>query len=473
MNRILVSHRAFLVCIITTALTASGLTSAFPPLPPELLHEKPNQVAQDTPISLEFNNADLPAVLQAFADFSGLNIIASEQIQGKVSLRLDQVPWRRAFDTLLEVQGLAMRQHGNIIWVATIAEMAAQARLRLEAQTRATTLEPLVNRAFALHYQRADEVYKLLTGAGAQKILSQRGTAIADVRTNQLFVTDLASHIAQVQAMLSAIDQPLKQVLIEARIVEAEKGYSRTLGAQLSALQAGERAAGSKEAITLADGIKIALPASPLSGFNAASAGLTLFGAAASRVLALELSALEADGRVRILSSPRVVTADRIKALIEQGTELPYQAKVGNGVSGVQFRRASLKLEVMPNILSDDQVLLNVDISKDSVGTQTLSGPAINTKHIRTQVQIENGGTVVIGGIFTQDAHTDMTRVPWLGTLPLLGALFRHQMHRETSSELLIFITPSVIPPVQKNQMHTAPAPASAPSRRSKIRAGS
>jgi type IV pilus assembly protein PilQ len=187
------------------------------------------------------------------------------------------------------------------------------------------------------------------------------------------------------------------------------------------------------------------LPAGPLAGFGAAGAGLTLLSAGARRVLALELSALEADGRGRIISSPRIVTADRVKALIEQGTELPYQAKVGEGVSGVQFRRAGLKLEVTPQITPHGHVLLELDITKDTVGAATQAGPAINTKHVRTQVQVENGGTVAIGGIYMQDQRTDTVAVPGLGSLPLVGALFRHQATSRTKSELIVFITPNVV----------------------------
>src|SRR5260364_3501 len=192
------------------------------------------------------------------------------------------------------------------------------------------------------------------------------------------------------------------------------------------------------------DGALYDLPAGPL-GLNAATVGWTLFGVGANRVLALELSALEADGRGRILSSPRVVTADRVKALVEQGTELPYQAKVGTGVSGVQFRRAGLKLEVTPNITPDGHVMLDVDITKDSVGAQPISGPAINTKHVQTQVQVEDGGTVSIGGIFMQDERVDVTGVPWLRQLPLIGALFRHSKRARNKSELLVFITPNIV----------------------------
>lgn len=419
-----------------------------PLAPPEHLSDAHVQTSggrpdEGEPISLELNRAELTAVLQAFANFTGLNIIASERVRGAVSLRLNKVPWRRAFDALLDAQGLAMQRHGNVIWIAPAEELALRERQRLETHARAAGLEPLASRIFELNYQRAEDVRKLLTGVGAQRVLSQRGAAIADTRTNQLFVTDLAARIEQIQGMLAAIDRPMRQVAIEARIVEAEEGFARALGVRLSMLRASKTKV-SRGLLGTKKGKLYDLPAGPL-GLQAATIGWTLFSAGANRVLALELSALEADGRGRILSSPRVVTADRVKALIEQGTELPYQAKVGTGVSGVQFRRAGLKLEVTPNITPDGHVMLDVDIAKDSVGAQTISGPAINTKHVQTQVQVENGGTVAIGGIFIQDERADITGVPWLRQLPLIGALFRRSERSRNKSELLVFITPNVV----------------------------
>ncbi|BBO59168.1 type IV pilus secretin PilQ [Mycoavidus sp. B2-EB] len=406
---------------------------------------KQDQVEVSAPLTIEFQQAELSAVLKAFADFTGLNIIASEQVRGTVSMRLDRVPWRGAFDMLMEVHGLVAQKRGNIIWVATAAEWADRERQRIEAYARATELEPLISHTFELHYQRADEIGKLLHGAGAPRVLSKRGTAIVDARTNQLLVIDLAESIEQIQALLKAIDRPLRQVAIEVRIVEAEEGFSRELGARLAHLGETGRDSEPRELLAAKNGTIYELPAGPLAGFDAMNAGFTLFRAGVNRLLALELSALEADGYGKILSSPRIVTADRVRALIEQGTELPYQAKVGKGISGVQFRRASLKLEVTPHITPDGHVVLDVDVSKDSVGMQTQSGPAVNTKHLRTQVQVENGGTVAMGGIFIQDERTDVARVPWLGEIPLLGVLFRHSTHNKRKSELLVFITPNVV----------------------------
>jgi type IV pilus assembly protein PilQ len=428
----------------TTAATLEGPPVPLPPL--ARLSNAPKTATDahlapdDKPISLNFQRAELGAVLNAFAQFTGLNVVASDRVRGTVSLRLDKVPWRTAFDTLLDVNGLAMERHGNVIWVAPLADLAARERQRFEAHARAADLEPLASRTFELHYARAEDVRRLLTGTGAQRVLSKRGAATADPRTNLLFVTDLDGRLQQIAALLATVDRPTRQVLIEARIVEGEHGFSRNLGVKLS--MAAANADGSAKGWT---GSAYDLSARPISGFDAATAGLTLFAAGATRLLNIELSALEADGRGEIVSSPRVVTADRMKAVVEQGTELPYQAKVGQGVSGVQFRRATLKLEVEPQIMPDGRVVLDLDVAKDSVGEQTDAGPAINTKHVQTRVEVEDGGTVSIGGIYATDDRDDVTRVPVLGKIPLLGALFRHRAHRDQRSELAVFITPRVV----------------------------
>jgi type IV pilus assembly protein PilQ len=426
-----------------------GSTLEGPPVPlPPLarLSNAPRTAADaslapdDKPISLNFQRAELGAVLNAFAKFTGLNIVASERVRGVVSLKLDKVPWRTAFDTLLDVNGLAMERHGNVIWVAPIADLAARERQRFEAHARAADLEPLASRTFELHYAHAEDVRRLLTGSGAQRVLSKRGAATADPRTNLLFVTDIEGRLVQIAALLASVDRPTRQVLIEARIVEGEHGFSRNLGVKLS--MAAANADGTAKGLTDAG---FDLSARPIAGFDAATAGLTLFAAGATRLLNIELSALEAQGRGEIVSSPRVVTADRMKAIVEQGTELPYQAKVGQGVSGVQFRRATLKLEVEPQIMPDGRVVLDLDVAKDSVGEQTDAGPAINTKHVQTRVEVEDGGTVSIAGIYATDDRDDVTRVPVLGKIPFLGALFRHRAHRDQRSELAVFITPRVV----------------------------
>lgn len=421
--------------------TTPPLEGSPTPLPPLQRLARPDDAGK--PISLNLKNAELSAVVQSFAKFSGVNIVASEKIRGTVSLNLVDVPWRQAFDTLLEVHGLAMERHGDVIWVAPAAELAARDRLRFEAHARAADLEPLSSRTFVLRYPRAEDLRKLLAGSGSQRVLSKRGTVMADARTNLLFVTDLEARVAQIAELIERIDQPTPQVMIEARIVEGETGFSRNLGVKLSMTPTGENARGLTGG---AGGAVFDLSARPVGGFDAATAGLTLFAAQATRLLNIELSALETEGRGEIVSAPRVITADRVKALVEQGTELPYQAKVGNGVSGVQFRRAALKLEVEPQITPHGHVILDLDVSKDSVGEQTAAGPAINTKHIQTRVEVEDGGTVAIGGIYSTDERDDVTGVPLLAKIPLLGWLFRHSARRNSRTELVVFITPHIVP---------------------------
>jgi type IV pilus assembly protein PilQ len=404
--------------------------------------DAPSPSDDGKPITLDLKNADLSAALQAFARFAGVNIVASEKVRGQVSLSLVAVPWRRAFDTLLEVNGLAMERHGNVIWVAPLAELAAREKLRFEAHARAADLEPLASRTFVLRYPRAEDVRKLLSGSGNQRVLSKRGAAMADARTNLLFVTDLDARVQQIAELIAMIDKPTPQVMIEAKIVEGEAGLSRNLGVKLGVVPQSDPAtglAGGK------DGVVYDLSAGPINGFDAATAGLTLFVAQATRLLNIELSALEAEGRGQIVSRPRVVTADRVKSIVEQGMEVPYQAKVGNGMSGVQFRRATLKLEVEPQITPHGHVILDLDITKDSLGEQTANGPAIHTKHVQTRVEVENGGTVAIGGIYAEDDRRDTTGVPGLWKLPLIGWLFRHDARRSAKTELVIMITPHVI----------------------------
>ncbi len=442
----------------------------------DLIKKPAIPLPSDARITFEFQKAALSDVLHAFSAFTGTNLIISDRVQGTVSIRLENVPWREAFDTLLTTHGLGMQQRGNILWIAPAKDIAHQEKQRFQAQNLEIDAAPLNTSIFEMHYQRAEDVRTLLngtngeTGSGmaSERFLSKRGVAMADSRTNQLFVIDVPKRIEQIKHLLLAVDRPVPQVSIEAQIVEAEEGFSRSLGARLSLLGSGShspspgegadkgpgRGAPPSSALShVLAGEKGALydiPAAALSGFNPASLGFTLFGAGASHIIALELSMLEARGEGKILSSPRVVTADRVKALIEQGTELPYQAKVGNGVSGVQFRRAGLKLEVTPHIMPNGYVTLDVDVSKDSVGTETLSGPAINTKHIQTQVHVENAGTVAIGGIFTHDQRSDIVGLPWLSKLPIVGALFRRSIKNHRKNELLIFITPHVITPTQQ-----------------------
>ncbi len=303
---------------------------------------------------------------------------------------------------------------------------------------------------------------------GHPRFLSHRGVALAEPRTNQLFVTDIPSRLEAVQRMLAQIDVPLRQVMIEARIVEAGDSFARSLGARLATIDmTGQRSQSGNSLPTAVANTKIEgqadktpdisgqavqLPAAPLVGQDPGTLAFSLFNAARTRMIAFELSALEAEGQGRIVSNPRVVTADQIKAVIEQGTELPYQANTGNGSHAISFRRANLRLEVTPQITPEGGIILDVDLSKDSVGQLTPAGFAIDTKHLSTQVLVDDGGTVVIGGIYETSDTGQQARVPGLGSLPLLGYLFGNRQVKRQKQELLVFLTPKMLP-----QRATAP----------------
>ncbi|MBW8468868.1 MAG: type IV pilus secretin PilQ [Thiobacillus sp.] len=430
-------------------------------------------------LSLNFQNIEVRSLLQVIADFTNFNIVTSDSVSGAVTLRLKDVPWDQALDIILQAKGLGMRKSGNVLWIAPQDEIAAREKQELEAKASIESLETLRTQSFQMNYAKASDVAAQLaasgsagaSGAGA-RILSGRGSAIAEPRTNQLFVTDVPSKLEQVQQLISKLDIPIRQVLIEARIVEADDRFGRSLGVRLGGSDlrgvrggdAGYAAGGQNrvaiggsynavssttvESENVLDTINtsfVNLPSSGAGGFAPAAFALSLFSSAANRFLNLEISALEADGRGKIVSSPRVVTADQVKALIEQGTEFPYQTATSSGATAVAFRKANLKLEVTPQITPEGSIILDVDINKDSRGETTAAGIAINTKHVQTQVLIENGGTVVIGGIFEQNETEDVTKVPLFGDLPVVGNLFKNKNKTANKSELLIFITPRTI----------------------------
>jgi type IV pilus assembly protein PilQ len=431
-------------------------------------------------LSLNFQSIDVRQVLQVIADFTNFNVVTSDSVAGTVTLRVQNVPWDQILDIIMRSKGLAMRKNGNVLWVAPKEEIAAKEKLEFESQINNEKIEPLRTHAFQLNYAKAIDVApQLMAAAGGSvgtpgsagaRILSDRGSVIAEPRTNQLFVTDVGSKIDQIAQLIAKVDVSVRQVLIEARVVEASSDFGKTLGAKLGGLDmrankggdggyqiAGENrvafgtnyanALGSAGASTSMDTSSnfVNLPAGGLAGFNASTFAFTLFSAASNRLLALELSALESDGKGKVVSSPRVIAYDKTKALIEQGTEVPYQMATSSGATAVRFRKAVLKLEVTPQITPDGNVSLELDVSKDSVGTITAAGPSINTKHIKTQVLVENGGTVVIGGIYTEDDQMTDTKVPFFGDLPVIGVLFKNNTKTLKKTETLVFITPKLV----------------------------
>jgi type IV pilus assembly protein PilQ len=423
------------------------------------IKEDPNKLTQGTQgyrgerLSLNFQNVEVRAVLQVIADFTGLNIITSDTVGGNLTLRLKDVPWDQALDIVMQAKGLDMRKNGSILWIAPRDELLTKEKLELEQRAQIAELEPLRTETFQLNYQKA-EAFKTVfgvDGGGKNSILSNRGSAMIDPRTNKLIITDTLSRLEEVRRLIAVTDVPVRQVLIEARIVEANDRFSKNLGAKLAfGAQVGSRGelGGRQEGTgpgASPSGNSVNLPAGPL-GFGAGTVALTLFNAAQSRFINLELSALESDNQGKIVASPRVVTADKQMALIEQGEEIPVTTP-GTGLTPptTTYKKINLKLEVTPQITPDGSVILLVDVTKDSRGDVVPGGLAVNTKHVRTNVQVENGGTVVLGGIYTQEEQETIVKVPLLGDVPVFGNLFKNRARVANKTELLIFLTPKII----------------------------
>lgn len=470
---------------------------------PSKIFQSSKQGYQGDKVSLNFQNIPLRELLHVFADITNFNIVISDTVMGNVSLRLNEVPWDQALEIVLQQKGLAMRKNGNVIWIAPQDELAAKEKLELESKQQISELEPVRTENFQLNYQTAEALQKLLTDKD-QRVLSKRGSAAIDARTNKIFVSDSSTRLDDVRRLIAEIDIPARQVMIEARIVEADNTFSKALGVRLGAhdhkgLDIGHRvlgtnsprwgiagstndayvhltdnfyqnyiqgnAGGTGSGVMPATGyysgtqIKkegsvsdigasqfVNLPAPSRSGVPGAIA-FTLFNSAKTQLLSLELSALEADGKGKFISSPRVVTADKIEALIEQGTDIPYLCASSSGAVSICFKKAVLSLKVRPQITPDGRVMMSLRINKDAPSSLPTGGAgvAIDTKQIKTDVLVENGGTVVIGGIYTQDERDESSRIPVLGDLPYVGFMFRNTNKINDKKELLIFITPKII----------------------------
>lgn len=422
-------------------------------------------------LSLNFQNIEVRSLLQVIADFTNFNIVTSDSVSGSVTLRLQDVPWDQALDIILQAKGLGMRKSGNVLWVAPKDEISSKEKLDLEAVAAVQSLEPLRTQSFQINYAKAVDIAAQLTAVGggsssaSARLLSARGSVIPEPRTNQLFVTDIPSKLEQVQQLLAKLDVAVRQVMIEARIVEASDTFGKSLGVKLGGndLRAQKGGDGGyqlsgENRIAFGSSYANAVASSGAGGTNdlssnfvnlpvagGATFALSIFSSAANRFLNLEISALEADGKGKVVSSPRVITADQNKAMIEQGTEFPYQVASASGATSIAFRKASLKLEVTPQITPEGNIILNLDVNKDTRGINTSAGYAIDTKHIQTQVLVENGGTVVIGGIFTEDQVNTVDKVPFFGDLPGVGVLFRRTAVSSEKREMLVFITPKVL----------------------------
>lgn len=433
--------------------------------------EDPNQLVKGSKpgysgekLSLNFQNIEVRSVLQVIADFTGLNIVASDTVTGNLTLRLKDVPWDQALDIIMQNKGLTMRKVGNVITVAPTEEVAAKDKAALEATRAIEDLEPLVTEVFRLKYQKAEDFKNILTGtnsgggAGGQNrsILSSRGSAVWDPRTNTLFIQDTAKKLAEIQDIINKTDIPVRQVMIESRLVVADEKFGKSLGARFGIQSAGTPGSSNVNiGGTLTDPGDIASGTGgstsglnsnlPVTATGAGSLAFSLFRLPAGLLLNLELTALETDNRGKIVSSPRVTTADQQKAKIAQGTEIPYQQASSSGATAVAFKEAELSLEVTPQITPDNKIIMDLEVKKESVGVIFNGVPSIDTQNVQTQVLVSNGETAVLGGIYEQTERNQVEKVPFFGDIPILGNAFKRRTRQDDKTELLIFITPKIM----------------------------
>ena len=405
-------------------------------------------------LTLNFQSILVREALYVLADFinsnnTSMNMIISDSVGGNITLRLKDVPWDQALDIILQSKGLDMRKNGNVIQIAPREELAAKEKLSLASSQEISDLEPVHTESFQLSYQKGDAVASMLTNE-KQRILSKRGSAVVDARTNTLFLQDTSSRLEDARKLIKQIDVPVRQVMIEARFVAAKDEFSRSLGGKLSytspapAAGIGQWGGGAglgNGTLAVAQG-GVTLPAiAPFGNLN-----LALFNSAATKILSLELDAAETDGTSKNIASPRVVTADQKSATIKSGVQIPYTV-AGSATTGpsTSFKDATLSLTVTPQITPDDHVNMDLNVTQDTVGASYGGIPSINNKQVTTQVLVENGGTVVIGGVYTQDITDAINKVPLLGDIPVVGWLFKNNTKTESKSELLVFITPKIL----------------------------
>lgn len=410
-------------------------------------------------LSLNFQSIEVRAVLQIIAEFTGLNLVASDSVQGSITLRLKDVPWDQALDLVLKTRGLDKRQMGKVLLVAPAEEIASREKAELETLKQSQELAPLKTEYISLNYAKAGDLVKLLDTK--QSILSERGTAVVDARTNTLLLKDTQENLNRVKQLIKVLDVPVKQVLIEARIVVANTNVGEEMGIKWGG--AG-RMGGKKNVFlggsqnTISEASQIGFGDRSLSRYDLSSANVVDFGVKNSQastfaigyqgadfLLDMELAAIETEGNAEIVSQPRVITADGQKASIESGKEIPYQQASSSGATNVAFKSAVLKLEVTPQITPDNRIVMNLVINQDSIGENTTAGPSINTNMVKTQVLVDNGETVVLGGIFRSEEVVSVSKTPLLGDIPIIGRLFRYKQVGDSKSELLVFITPKLM----------------------------
>ncbi|TQV89094.1 type IV pilus secretin PilQ [Aliikangiella coralliicola] len=424
------------------------------PLTPEEIERKKldEPVYTGERLSLNFQDIPVRAVLAIIAEFTGLNLVTSDTVSGTITLRLQTVPWDQALDIVLKTKGLDKRQNGNVMLVAPAEEIAARETLELQTEKQIEQLAPLRSEFIQVNYAKAESLSDLIKTKGAN-YLSNRGSVSVDERTNHLLVQDTAKKLEQIRLMVRTLDVPVRQVLIESRVVVADDGFDHELGVRVGVTDRGSdgaisgTAAGSSGVFFDNDPsdrtFAVDLPA---SAENAASFGLTVARLSEGTILDLELSALETENRGEVIASPRVITANQKEAYIESGEEIPYLTASSAGNTTVTWRKAVLSLKVTPQITPDDRIILDLQVNQDTRGEDVLNiGPAINTREVGTQVLVENGETVVLGGVYQQRTNRDVSKVPFLGDLPGIGALFRSTKDSSAKQELLMFVTPKIV----------------------------
>ncbi len=409
-------------------------------------------------LSLNFQNIGIRAVLQLLADFTGINIVVSDKVQGNITLRLNNIPWDQALDIILTTQGLAKRQTGNVILIDLKDEFDKKEKEELKSQQAIQKLEPIRSELIQINYAKATDLAILIKDKQSS-LLSEKGKVSVDTRTNTIWIQDSGTKIDEVRDLIKQLDVPVKQVLIEARIVEVTKDFAQDLGIRwgvskpphlsgtLSGANQMEQGITPPNVVPFTDRLNLDLVAAPVTGATPASIGIALAQLGDNILLDLELSALESEGLAELISSPRLITANQQPALIDSGQEIPYQEATSSGATAVAFKKAVLSLKVTPQITPDSKILMELKINQDTaLPNLTFNGvPAIATKEIQTNVLVSNGQTIVLGGIYQQDKSKTITRVPFFGQLPVVGNLFKNTQIALKNDELLIFITPKII----------------------------
>ncbi len=448
------------------------LTIEFKPLTKQQQHDLASEKFPYTgeKLSLNFQSIEVRSVLQLLADFTNMNLVASDSVGGNVTLRLNNVPWDQALDIILKSNGLAKRIIGNVMMVGPQAEVAAQEKLELEAKKQVKELSPLVSEFFEVSYAKAEDLVKILKSTSGRssndnnaKLISARGGVSVDKRTNTLLVQETAEKLVEIRRIIERLDRPVRQVMIESRIVIANDDFTRDLGVRfgLSGITGGGAAIGDSNTVvggalpngvirpagTIFDvegseGLLVDLPAQSPAG-----AIQFIVGKIGSSLLQLELSALQTEAKGEVISSPRVITSDQIEAEISQGVEIPFQEATSSGASSTSFQEAELKLTVTPRITPDDRINLELNITKDSPDFSNVQpdGVPINTQEVDTTVLVNNGDTVILGGIYERTKDHSVRKVPFFGDLPGVGVLFKRDFKQDNNRELLFFITPKIL----------------------------